>query len=185
MADGSRCRLTVDGPDNHADLITVSLIGAIASAESTIRIMSPYFLPPSELVSALQAAAIRGIAIRIVLPATNNLAFVHWAMRHGLPELLRYDIGIWFQPGSFDHSKLLTIDDSLAIVGSFNMDPRSLRLNYELGVEAWDPALAATLNAHIEARIEQAEKLTLATWRARPLWRRLRDAVAWLASPYL
>ena len=184
-AGSSLGRLTVDGPDNRSDLITVSLLGAIAAASKSVRLMTPYFLPPGELVSALQTAAVRGIDVLIVLPATNNLVFVHWAMQHGLPALLRYGVKIFFQTGSFDHSKILTIDDRVAVIGSFNIDPRSLRLNYELGVEIWDPTLTRELNTQIDARAASASPVSLAGWRRVPLWRRLRNALAWLASPYL
>ncbi|MEL7538122.1 MAG: phospholipase D-like domain-containing protein [Pseudomonadota bacterium] len=181
----ARCRLTVDGPDNSTDLITVSILSAIASAENSIRVMTPYFLPPIDIVSGLQMAAVRGVDVSIVLPETNNLAFVHWAMQHDLPELLRYDIKIFFQRGSFDHSKLLTIDDRLSVIGSFNIDPRSLRLNFEIGVEVWDDDLAHQLNTHIDRRIASARRLSMEDWRREPSWKRLRNAIAWLGSPYL
>ena len=68
--------------------------------------MTPYFLPPRELVAALQAASLRGIEVTLVLPEKNNLPFVHWANRNMLWELLYQDIEVVYQPPPFAHTKL-------------------------------------------------------------------------------
>ncbi|MEM7611024.1 MAG: phospholipase D-like domain-containing protein [Pseudomonadota bacterium] len=181
----TQCRVTIDGPDNHVDLLTVTIQAAIASATSHVRIMMPYFLPPRELASGLQAAAIRGVAVDIVIPARNNLPFVHWAMMHMFKDLLRYGIRVHCQTGAFNHSKLITIDHDRCLFGSVNIDFRSLRLNFELAIEAWDRALTAALIDHIDARIATADLVTLDGVTTLPAWVRFRNALAWLASPYL
>ncbi|MEL6871061.1 MAG: phospholipase D-like domain-containing protein [Pseudomonadota bacterium] len=184
--DGNvNCRTTIDGPDNNVDLLTITLLAAIATAQQRVRITMPYFLPPRELMSGLQAAAIRGVRVDVLIPQNNNLRVVDWAMQHTFRELLRYGIGVYKQVGPFDHSKLITIDNDRCVFGSVNIDHRSLRLNFELAIEAWNPHLTATLNEYIERQIETADILDLESTQRQPRWMKLRNAIAWLGSPYL
>ena len=84
------------------------------------------------------------------MPEKNNLAFIHWATRNMLWELLFYNVEVCYQPPPFVHSKLFLVDDDYALLGSANIDPRSLRLNYELGIEIYDPQLSADLRSHFD-----------------------------------
>ncbi|MEO0365753.1 MAG: phospholipase D-like domain-containing protein [Pseudomonadota bacterium] len=181
----ARSRVTVDGPDNAVDLITLVLQTAIGSAQRSITIMTPYFLPPRELLSALQAASLRGVDVTVILPARNNLPIVHWASRHLLRQLLPHGVRALYQQGHFDHSKLLRVDDEYSIVGSANLDPRSLRLNYELIVEIWCPQLSQRLDQYIAPRRQGATELTAQSLREARLWSRFRDAFFSLFIPFL
>jgi cardiolipin synthase len=180
----ARCRTIADGPDRHLDPITSMLLAAIGRAERRIAIMTPYFLPPRELVGTLQSAATRGLDVAILLPAKNNLPYVHRATRNMLWELLEHDIRIYYQPPPFVHTKLLLIDDDSAVVGSGNLDPRSLRLNFELAVEIFDPPFVSSLGEHFAAVRAESHPITLAEVDGRQLPTRLLDSLAWLFSPY-
>jgi len=181
----ARCRVVADGPDENRDPLVALLLEAIASARRRVAIMTPYFLPPPELVGVLQATALRGIDVAIVLPATNNLPYVHWATRHMLWELLLFGACVYYQPGPFVHTKLLVVDDERAVVGSWNLDPRSLRLNFELAVEIRDARLVGDLAAHFDACRARSTPITLEDVDGRPLPQRIRDGAAWLFTPYL
>ena len=181
----ARCRVTIDGPDNDVDLLTLMLQTAISGARDRVRIMTPYFLPPPEIVSALQGAALRGVTVDVVLPGRNNLPFVHWATRHLLPQLLPYGVRVFYQSGSFDHSKLMRVDGDFSLVGSANIDPRSLRLNFEIIVEAWCEELAATLDGYFDARLADAVPLDHAALADANIAARLRDGFFFLFTPYL
>ena len=87
-AGGALCRAVPDGPDTTLDRLTTLLTGAIGSARQRIAIMTPYFVPPRELIAPLQAAALAGVDVAVILPARNNLPFVHRATRHLLWEVL-------------------------------------------------------------------------------------------------
>lgn len=185
-ADGPvRGRVLTDGPDEDLDRITLLLAGLIARAQREILIMTPYFLPPRELIGALQAARLNGVRVCIVLPEKNNLPFVHWATRNMLWELLYHDIEIHYQPPPFSHAKLLVIDREYAQIGSANWDPRSLRLNFELQVELFETALAESLARRIDAAVHRGRPVTLDEVDGRSLPVRLRDSICWLFSPYL
>ena len=88
-------------------------------------------------------------------------------------------------PKPFDHTKLMVVDGAWTLLGSTNWDARSLRLNFELDVEHYDPAFAAAAEAAIDTRLHNARRITLADADSRPFWRRLRDGIARLFMPFL
>ena len=179
------CRAVADGPHGDMDRLTELLVGAIGKAQRRIAIMTPYFLPPRELIAPLEAAALQGIDLAIILPEQNNLPYVHRATRHMLWELLERGAHVYYQPPPFVHSKFLLIDDDYAQIGSANLDTRSLRLNFELNVEVYDRGLVGSLGEHF-AEVRHASKpVTLTEVDARPLATKLVDGAAWLFSPYL
>lgn len=173
------------GPDAALETNHRMLMGAFSVAQNTIRIMSPYFLPDRELISALATAGRRGVEIDIVVPAKNNLQLVERAMMAQFEQVLRNYCRIWRATGPFDHSKLMAVDGVWAFVGSSNLDPRSLRLNFEIDIELLDPEFARSIDARIEAAIATAKPVTLDGLRARPFPLRLVDRLLWLGSPYL
>lgn len=179
------CRVVLDGPNEDINKLSTILIGAISSARERVLIMTPYFLPSSEMFSALVTAALRGVDVCVVLPGKNNLPFIQWAANHMLPYLLIRGVKIFFQPPPFVHSKLLVIDDVYAQIGSANMDPRSLRLNFELVVEIFDTLLVSALADHINQKIINATRTDTDAFANRSFPAKIRDALAWLFSPYL
>lgn len=185
VAGDSACRAIADGPNDELDKLVLVLLGALASAHRRVWIMTPYFIPGDVLLAALQSAALRGVAVDIVLPVQSDQVYVDWAARKCLEQLLGHQVRVWYQPAPFAHTKLILIDGHYAQVGSANMDARSLRLNFELMLEVYDAAFVATLAQHFQAAFAVSKPLTLAALAARPLPVRLRDAFCWLFSPYL
>ncbi len=179
------CRAIFVGPDDDLNSLTVILVGAISEAKESIYIMNPYFLPTREIIGALQSAALRGVDVRIVLPEKNNIPFVHWATRNMLWELLIYGVKVYYQPPPFCHSKLFVVDNYYCIVGSANLDYRSLRLNFELVVEIFSKKLASNLSRHILSILSSSRELSLHELDTRPFLQRVRDSICWLFTPYL
>ena len=161
------------------------LMAAFSVARRSIRIMSPYFLPDRELISALTTAARRGIDIDIVVPCANNLVLVDRAMTAQFDQVVRSYCRVWRAQGPCDHSKLLVVDSIWAFVGSSNLDPRSLRLNFEIDLEVLDAGFAVRIERRIEAAIGSAVEVTLESLRARRFLERLINRILWLGSPYL
>jgi cardiolipin synthase len=179
------CRGISAGPNEDFDQLTWLVIGALECARRRVRIMTPYFIPDRGLIAAISAAALRGVTVEILLPGKNNLPYLAWATRAYLWELLQYGARIYFQPPPFVHSKLLLVDDHYALVGSANLDPRSLRLNFEFNLEVYDRALNAALARHFDERLALSHQTSLEEVDARPLPIKLRDSFAKLFSPYL
>ncbi len=184
-AGGAMCRAVADGPDTELDRLTALITGAIGSARRRVAIMSPYFVPPRELIAPLQAAALAGIDVAVVLPARNNLQYVHRATRHMLWELLERGVRVYYQPPPFVHSKLFYVDDHYAQIGSANFDARSLRLNFEMNIEIFDGDTVTQLAQHFEAVRALSREVTLAEVDGRRLLTKAVDGLAWLFSPYL
>lgn len=174
-----------DGPDSSLDNTLELILGALASAISHVRIISPYFLLDDVMIRALQVTAMRGVQVDIVVPAKSNLPVMDWAMTPQFAPLLDKGCRIWKTPAPFDHTKAFTVDGQWSLIGSTNWDARSLLLNFEFNLECFDQMLAAQLEALIDERIASAAPVTLSAVRARSLPVQLRDGIARLGSPYL
>jgi len=174
-----------DGPDEDFETLLQTLLGALSQATRSIRLATPYFLPGGALMASFQTAALRGVRVEIVLPERGNLRLVQWAMMAHLRQIVESGCRVYRSPPPFDHSKLLVVDGDWSLIGSANWDPRSLRLNFELGVECYSSELARELDALLDAKIASAKLLTLADLDRRPFPVKLRDGVARLAQPYL
>jgi cardiolipin synthase len=161
------------------------LLGALATAHYSVKILTPYFLPDPAVVSALNLAAMRGVQVDILLPSKSNLPFVQWASRAMWWQVLSHGCRIWLTPPPFDHSKLMLVDGCWALLGSANWDPRSLRLNFECNLETYDAELAQRLEPLFESKRLAAHQVTLEEADKRSLPSRLRDGLARLLTPYL
>lgn len=173
------------GPDRNMAATHNMLLGAFAVAQHHIRIQSPYFIPDQILMGALNTAARRGIKVDIVIPGRNNLRLVNYAMTAQLDQVIKAGCRVWRANGNFDHSKLITIDGAWSYVGSSNMDPRSLRLNFELDMEIYSRETAQQIEKIINAEINNSVLITLDSLKNIPFRKRLRNRIIWLASPYL
>jgi len=173
------------GPDDDFERLRMIYLGALGCAQTSIRIVTPYFLPDAGLLSALNIAALRGVHVDILLPRKNNLWLVQWASRAILWQVLEHGCRVWETSPPFDHTKLILVDGVWALVGSANWDPRSLRLNFEFDLECYDHDLAIALERVVQGKLQQAQRVSLKDIDSRTLPVKLRDGVARLFSPYL
>lgn len=174
-----------DGPDEDFDKLRMVILAALATAQETISIITPYFLPDNELVSALRIAALRGVKIEILLPAVSNLRMVKWASDAGLEELLQAGCRIYLTRPPFDHSKIMMVDQLWVLLGSANWDSRSLALNFEFNVECYDQQLAGVVGNILQEKKVSARELTLQEILAESLIVKLRNRFFRLFSPFL
>jgi cardiolipin synthase A/B len=179
------CRVITEGPDEDNDKLVSVMMGAVSMAREQLLIMTPYFIPPPELSAALQSAALRGVDVTLVLPERSNLRYVDFACRRWLKPLIERGVRVFLQPPPFAHTKLLVMDGSYAQIGSANLDPRSLRLNFEIALEVYDPATCQWLSHYILEARGRSSVLTADALSTLPVWVRLRDSLCWLLSPYL
>jgi cardiolipin synthase len=184
-AGSAFARAIGDGPDKEFRKLHWIIMGALACARKRVMIMTPYFIPDMALVSALATAALRGVEVILVLPSDNNLPYVHWATRAYLWELLQQGIRVFYQPAPFAHTKLFLVDGVWSLIGSANLDPRSLRLNFELDLELYDPAFTGLLEREFMATLGRSREVSLAEVDGRALPEKMRDSLAKLFSPYM
>ncbi|MEZ5831257.1 MAG: phospholipase D-like domain-containing protein [Dongiaceae bacterium] len=183
QAGTATARIITSGPDQDIYKIEFTILQAIGSAQNSIKILTPYFLPDERLMGALVLAAMAGVIVDVVIPERSDHAMMDWAMRAHIAPLLRAGVRVWRAPLPFEHSKLFVVDDGWSLVGSANWDMRSLRLNFEINMEVCCPQFGALVAAAIERR--QSHPLSLAELGARPLAIRLRDSAVRLLLPYL
>jgi cardiolipin synthase len=173
------------GPDEALERARWAIVGALNAAQRSVRILTPYFIPDGTLISCLNAAALRGVEVDILLPEESDLPHVRWAIFGQLWQVLDHGCRVYLRPGPFDHSKLMVVDGAYVLLGSANWDARSLRLNFEFDVECYSVELGARLDGMVEARLSQSRPVPLAQVNARALPIKLRDGIARLFAPYL
>ena len=178
-------RVINDGPDEDFIKQLKIILGALACAEESVRIVTPYFLPESELISAINGALMRGVKVDVVLPEKNNHRIVSWASMAQLWQILEWGCKVWLNPLPFDHSKLMVVDNAWSMIGSANWDPRSLRLNFELNVESYSQEFAQELDIIIDEKIKRSRLITIEEVNNRPLGIKLRDGFCRLFTPYI
>ena len=179
-AGDSTSRVVTSGPDNDLEKIEFVVLSALSCARKSIKIMTPYFLPDERIITAMSLAAFRGVEVDLVLPEHSNHPTVDWGSRVQMSPLLKAGCRVWTYPAPFNHSKLMTIDDLWALVGSANWDVRSFRLNFELDLEIYTSGVVREIDSLITAH--QKTRLTL---DHRALALKLRDGAARLLVPYL
>lgn len=179
---GIAVQVLTAGPDSHWETIHRAQVHAIARARTRAWLCTPYFVPSPEALMALTSAALRGMDVRVLLPRRCDNPLVTFAARSYFDELQRAGVRVFHYPRML-HAKALLVDDSRVLVGSANFDPRSFRLNFELGVLIEDQAAAGILAERLERDLHHASEV--------PSQRNLRwpaavaEAVARLLSPLL
>lgn len=186
-AGGAGARVVTSGPDHEVGRIGLAIIAAIGVAQRSIRVQTPYFLPDERFMAALSLAALRGVAVDIVVPERADHRLLDWAMPAHVEPIVAAGARVWLVPPPFDHAKLMVVDEEWSLIGSANWDMRSLRLNFEMNVAVSCADFGVKIAAEIAGVIGQrrAGQVTLAALRARPLPIRLRDSAARLLLPYL
>ncbi|MDW6003835.1 cardiolipin synthase [Vibrio mangrovi] len=173
------------GPGMPEYLISQALILAIHQANQSIRITTPYFVPSSELLSALKTAAHRGIQIELIIPHKNDSTMVKWASRSYYGELLDIGISIYEFYGGLLHTKSVVIDQQFCLVGTVNMDMRSLWLNFEVTLAVDDIEFTRELYQLQNEYIEQSYPVTYEQWKERPHYNRVLERIYYLFNPLL
>ena len=154
-AEGHKARLVPSGPDQVEDTIYTLLVSGCFTAQQRILAITPYFVPDPTLLMALTLAARRGVAVDLLLPRQSNHRLADIARHSALRELAAAGARVWLIP-SMVHAKAVLIDAELALVGSANLDGRSLFLNYELMVAFYDPAVVRDFAQWITRQRSQA-----------------------------
>ena len=135
-----QARLVASGPDQADDTIYTLLLSACFKAQYRILAVTPYFVPDAALVTALTLAARRGVAVDLLLPRQSNHRLADLARHAALRELASAGARVWLSPDMI-HAKAVLFDNELALVGSANLDERSLFVNYELMVAFYEPSV--------------------------------------------
>ncbi|MBC7691732.1 MAG: cardiolipin synthase [Methylotenera sp.] len=163
----------------------LAVLNAIHSSKKRIWLTTPYLVPPDQIISALQLAALRGVDVRVFVSKKSDHRIAKLASFPFFEQLLPFGVRIFqFLPG-FMHQKVISVDDDLCYVGSTNLDNRSLRLNFEIGAWIQDRAFAAQVEAMLLDDLRQSEEVFLKQIQKTGLFHRLQSGVARLFGPIL
>ena len=166
------------GPGCRADTIENVMVGLMYAALSRVVLTTPYFVPSPQFISAMRNAARRGVSVHLVVGKASNKPFVQHAQESYYDTLLDAGVHIHRYYGNFLHAKLMNVDESVALIGSSNLDRRSFELNEEVTVLIYDPVVATELWQIERGYLEKSDTVDPAAWSRRPAWRRLLQNVA-------
>jgi cardiolipin synthase len=173
------------GPDARVGVMHQLLHAALSDAEESVSLITPYFVPDRAMLLALESAALRGVTVQLMVPSRSDHWFVLWAGRSYYDDLLTTGVEIYEYDEGMLHSKVVTVDQRWAMVGSANMDERSFRLNFELTTLLYDEGLAKELHEDFETlrgRARRVERKDVANWT---YGQTLMAGIARLATPML
>jgi cardiolipin synthase len=172
-------------PDEPYSLIYATLLSAIGSAETSVQITNAYFAPDPQLLAALEAAAARGVEVRLILPSQTDSWLIFHAGRGFYERLLRAGVKIFERRGVILHSKTVLIDGVWSTVGSTNLDWRSFLHNHELNAVVLGAEFGAQLQSMFDADLAGSEAIMLEAWTGRPLDLRIKEMFARLWEYWL
>ncbi|HEX7811376.1 MAG TPA: cardiolipin synthase [Burkholderiales bacterium] len=164
--------------DEAYSQIYVTLVSAINAAENHILITNAYFVPDDQLLEALQAAARRGVDVKLLLPSHTDFWAVFHAGRAHYTDLLKAGVKIYERQGRLLHSKSAAIDGVWSVVGSTNLDWRSFLHNNEIDAVILGDEFAAQMQAMFDKDLEKSKAIDLETWKKRPVSDRLKEWTA-------
>ncbi|MGL9721463.1 cardiolipin synthase [Symbiopectobacterium sp.] len=182
---GHTVQVIASGPGYPEDMIHQALLTAVYSARHQLIMTTPYFVPSDDLLHAICTAAQRGIDVSIILPHKNDSVLVGWASRAFFNELFAAGVKIYqFQDGLL-HTKSVLVDGQLSLVGTVNLDMRSLWLNFEITLVIDDDGFGSDLACVQEDYIARSRLMDESKWQQRPYWQRIVERLFYFFSPFL
>lgn len=175
-------QLFASGPTEQTSATSRVLFAAIAMAREEVLIATPYFVPGREILAVLEAAALRGVRVRIAIPGVNDIGIVQAAARYFVPWLRETGVEVLSLPKQMLHAKVAVFDRKVAVVGSANLDRRSLDLSFELNALFFGGASVARVRASVLNILAASVPYGI---EPRRFGGRLVDAFARVLSPVL
>lgn len=173
------------GPGMPDEIIHQVLLLSIYQAQESVVITTPYFVPSEHLQHALKGASERGISVHIIVPDKNDSVMVEWASRSFFSELLNAGVKIHRYHGGLLHTKSVIIDNSHCLIGTVNLDMRSLWLNFEVTMAVDDPEFTQQLSWLQQEYIKDSTCIDEIEWEKRPMLNKFIEQFFYMFSPLL
>ena len=155
------------------------------TASRYVYIATPYLIIDSEMIKALSLAAKSGVDVRILTPKKWDKWYVHPVTQRNYEVLLHAGVKIYEYTPGFIHSKLFVSDDSVATIGTVNMDYRSFFIHFECGAWLCRCDAVFDIKEHYLSLLEESEEITVKRWKRRPWWQKLKQYVLYVFSPFM
>lgn len=173
------------GPTNEWSDISLYMLKAIGNAKKRVYIQTPYFLPPEDMLSALQAAALSRVDVRVMMPLKSDSATLTYASYSYIMECLRAGIKIYLFEAGMLHSKTMIVDDRISAIGSANIDFRSFEHNFEDTMFVYSHEVNASLRRQFMQDCKSSRRVRPSEWRHRPIGQKAAESILRLLSPVL
>jgi len=178
-------QIASSGPDSLNPSIMLASNAIIHNARDYVYFTTPYFIPNESVYDAIRTAALGGLDVRMLVPGRSDSWLVNKAASAYYEDLLNCGVKIYRYQKGFIHAKTLVTDDSLAMVGSANMDNRSFELNFETNAIVYDREVAVQLKEQFLSDLDDSMLLDADLWQNRRPFTKLQESVARLLSGVL
>lgn len=173
------------GPDSKQESMKELFFTILATAQKEIFLTTPYFIPDESMTMALKSAALSGIKVKVLVQGKPDHKLPYCASSSYFDDLLNAGVEIYRYQKGILHSKVLTVDEQICIVGSANFDIRSFQVDFELSAIMYCSKLAERLNSDFNHDLKESIQLNREGYANRPLWQKVQEANARLLSPLL
>ncbi len=178
-------QIAASGPDSPNSTIMLSILKAISIAKEEILITTPYFIPGGSIIDTLKMAVLGGVSVKLLLPGISDSRIVNAAAKSYYGELLSSGAEIYLYRKGFVHSKTMVIDRSFSVVGSANMNHRSINLDFEVNANIYSGEFAERMRNIFYTDIIDSEKIIYDQWKNRSVFIKLAEKTARLMSPLM
>jgi len=182
---GHTIQVIASGPGFPEDMIHQALLTAVYSAREQLVMTTPYLVPSDDLLHAICTAALRGVDVSIIVPRHNDSMLVSWASRAFFGELLEAGVKIYQFNDGLLHTKSVLVDGQLSLVGTVNLDIRSLWLNFEVTLVIDDDGFGSDLARVQDDYIARSRRIDAQLWSHRAWWKRIVERLFYFFSPLL
>lgn len=173
------------GPDSKQESMKELFFTILATAQKEILLTTPYFIPDESMIMALKSAALSGITVKVLVQGKPDHRLPYLASSSYFNDLLNAGVEIYRYQKGILHSKVLTVDEQISIVGSANFDIRSFQVDFELSAMIYSSQLTERLNEDFNRDLKDSLQLNREEHMNRPLWQKVQEANARLLSPLL
>jgi cardiolipin synthase A/B len=178
-------QLACSGPDSNWFSIKQLFFNLIINADREVYIQSPYFIPDDGFATAMETAALSGVSVHLMMTGLPDKRVPYWAAETYFERILRSGGRIYRYKRGFLHCKTICVDESIASVGTCNLDVRSFELDYEVNAVVYDTGFAKAIKTQFYLDLAHCQEITLADIAQYSLWHKLRNALLRILSPLL
>ncbi|MCQ0111248.1 cardiolipin synthase [Zhouia amylolytica] len=183
--DKALVQIAASGPDSDWASIMEAIFTAINTADKSIYITTPYFIPNDEVKTAITSAARSGVEVKLILPEKGDSWAAQYAGFSFVEEMLESGVRVYLYTKGFVHAKTMVVDDVFATVGTSNMDYRSFNINFEINALVYDRAITKELSEVFNEDLKSCRELTLDSWRNRSKVQKIKESFNRLWAPIL
>ncbi|MCK9625967.1 MAG: cardiolipin synthase [Bacteroidales bacterium] len=178
-------QVITSGPDSDWASIMQCYFTAISGAQNHIYINTPYLTPTESLLNAIKITALGGVKVSVMLPEKADSKLIHYSTMSYVQDLIKAGVDVYLFKNGFNHSKSISIDGKFCIVGSANMDNRSMNNDFEITSIIYNESCAQTIEKQFEKDILRCTHVSIIKWKNRDWKQKVKESFSRLVSPLL